>query len=165
MGSSKGRAGIRKEGEGPQGPRSAFSVWGGERRGPKKGRSVGSWGGGGEEGVRRGKTRAGGPVLPEGLQAKEALAGSRGVSSREAAESSSEPTSPARPPAPLPLRAATSRLPSHRLPREGARPPGVLSGTPAPPCPRAGLSPPGPLPRVRTRAAARSPRRRTPSPD
>lgn len=161
------------EGEGPWGPRRG----GGGGSSPTKERVLGAESGGalkreglqgpgcGEKGVRSGRTRTDGPVLTEGLQAEEALAGSRGVSSREAAASCSEPTSPARPPDPFPsgplLRAS---LPID-FPAKGRVCPGVLSATPAPPCPRAGPSPPGPLPRVRTRAAARSPRRRTPSPE
>lgn len=121
----KAREDLEEEGRDPRG--------GGGGSSPTKERVLGAESGGalkreglqgpgcGEEGVRSGRTRTDGPVLTEGLQAEEALAGSRGVSSREAAASSSEPTSPARPPAPLLLRAATSRLPSHRLPREGAR--------------------------------------------
>lgn len=156
MGSSKRRRGRVLTDQGA-------SSWSGERRGPEKGGSAGSWVWGGRCSKREDEDRR---TRPYGRPSGRGSTGrKRGVSSREAAASSSEPTSPARPPDPFPsgppLRAS---LPID-FPAKGRVCPGVLSATPAPPCPRAGPSPPGPLPRVRTRAAARSPRRRTPSPE
>lgn len=63
MGSSKGRAGIRKEGEGPQGPRSAF--WGGGSGGALK--RDGLWGpGGGGQGRCSTREDEGGRTRPSG---------------------------------------------------------------------------------------------------
>lgn len=123
------------EGEGPWGPRrggqgserrrgrvltdQGASSWSGERRGPEKGGSAGSWVWGGRCSKREdedGRTRPYGRPSGRGSIGRkpgcEQQGGRRVLLRADFARAASRP---------LPLRAATSRLPSHRLPREGAR--------------------------------------------